>query len=428
MTKKCILLIIGTLMAGALSAQDTLWMSLDSCLSYAYRHNTTVQNSVLSQQSAAVSYEGAKLRFVPTVSASAAQNLSLRQGSSTLDGNYGASASLPLFSGGSRVYNLQSARVSQSQSALEVEQSQNQIGSQIVSAYLTIVMNQERLQYQQELLKTAKEQQAEGELKYSVGKILESDYRLLEANCLSAQSDIEDTRITIENNQLALRTLLGIPENRVIGVTGNYDKTEANDILLPLQDSALAQGMRHLPDIAISQANVDLAQIGVKSARASFLPSLNLSAGASYYGGNSNTVDGSGTLITQGGLNGNVELSLSIPILNQGSNRTQYKQSKIQLQQAQLQLTQTQLETRQKVEAQYLTTQQSLNKFRSTQALEEAYKASYDVCVVKYSQGAVTTVEMLQQQDSYLSALNNYLQSKYSYMLERRILSIYTGQ
>lgn len=428
MIKRFILLTSVMLMVGTLAAQDTLWMSLDSCLSYAYQHNNTIQNSVLNQQTAAVSYEGAKLRFLPSLSASASENLSLHQGSSTLDGNYGINASLPLFSGGSRLYSLQSAQITQSQSALQIEQSQNQIGSQIISAYLTIVMNQERLQYQQEVLNTAREQQEEGHLKYSVGKILESDYHLLEANYLTAQSDIEDTRITIENNQLTLRTLLGIPDNKVIGVTGHYDQTEAKDILLPLQDTVVAQGIRHLPDIAISQQNVDLAQLNVKAARASFLPSLNLSAGASYYGGKSNTVDESGTLITQGGINSNVGLSLNIPILNQGSSRTQYKQSKIQLQQAQLQLNQTQLETQQKVEAQYLTTKRSLNKFRSAEALEKAYKASYDVYVVKYSQGAVTTVEMLQQQDRYLSSLNDYLQSKYSFMLERCILSIYTGQ
>ncbi len=428
MAKRFFAIITGLLLASSLLGQDTLWMSLDSCLSYAYRHNTTIQNSVLNQQAAAVSYEGAKLRFLPTLSASATQTLSLQQGSSILDGNYGVSASLPLYNGGSRLLGIQSAKITQAQSALQVEQSQNQIGSQIVSAYLTIVMNQELLLYQQELLKTAKEQQDEGKLKYDIGKILESDYGLLVANCLSVESDIEQTRITIESNQLTLRTLLGIADNQVIGIKGDYGKTEAKDILLPLQDSAVAQGIRHLPDVAISQKGVDLAQLGIKSARASQLPSIGLSAGTNYFGGKSNTVDGSGTLITQGGWSGNVGLSLLIPILNQGTYRTQYKQSKIQLQQAQLQLTQTQQETRQKVEAQYLNTKQRLNKFRSAEALAKAYKASYDVYVVKYGQGAVTTVEMLQQQDRYLSSLNDYLQSKYSFMLERRILSIYTGQ
>ena len=76
----------------------------------------------------------------------------------------------------------------------------------------------------------------------------------------------------------------------------------------------------------------------------------------------------------------------------------------------------------------YLTTQQALNRYRASEALCEAYRASYEVYVVKYGEGAVTTVELLQQQDRYLSALNDYLQNKYSYLLAEKQLDIYTGK
>ena len=48
--------------------------------------------------------------------------------------------------------------------------------------------------------------------------------------------------------------------------------------------------------------------------------------------------------------------------------------------------------------------------------------------MLKFAQGAITTVEMLQQQDRYLSALNDYLQSKYNYILIEKQLDIYTGK
>ena len=37
-------------------------------------------------------------------------------------------------------------------------------------------------------------------------------------------------------------------------------------------------------------------------------------------------------------------------------------------------------------------------------------------------------MELLQQQDRYLSALNDYLQNKYSYLLAEKQLDIYTGK
>lgn len=428
MKQKFTIIVLLLMAIGTLSAQDTLWMSLDSCLRYAYQHNITMQTSRLNQETSEISYEGAKLRFTPSLSASASENLSLSQGNSNLDGSCGVNANWTLFNGLSNVYNLKSAKISQEQSELKTLQNQNEIGSQIITSYLTIVMNQERINYLKEVLNTTEQQEIEGKIKYEVGKILESDYLLLQANLLQAQNNLQDALLTIENNQLSLRTLLNLGSSQVIGVTGNLDKIEATATLLPLRDSAVAQSLRNLPDVRISQMDVDMAELNVKMAHANFLPTLGLNAGASYYGGNSNMVDGNGTVITKGGINSSMSLSLNIPILNRGTNSTQYKQSKIQLQQAQLQLAQTEQNQQQKVESQYLSTQQSLNKFRISETMEKAYKSSYDVYVTKYAQGAVTTVEMLQQQDKYLNALNDYLQNKYSFMLENRILKIYMGE
>ena len=426
MNKKLTLL-IGLMMTLSTMAQDTVWMSLDSCLSYAYQHNFSIQSSQLSQQSAAVSYEGAKWRFVPSVNASASQSLSLSNGNSNLDGNYGVNANMTLFNGLNNLNNLRSTRLSQEQSELKIQQSLNDIGSQVVTAYLTIMMNQERLGYLQEVLNTAEQQKLEGELKYSVGKMIESDYQLLVANCISAQSNIIDTRLTLQNNQLALRSLLCMKENIVIGVLPEFSKTPPEE-LIPTLDSALAHSLRNLPDLRISEKEVEIAQLNVKMAQANFMPTLGLNAGANYYDGNSGQVSDNGTLVTMGGINSSISLNLSIPILNRGTNRTQYKQSRIQLQQTQLQHNQTLLDLQKKVEGQYLNVQQSLNKYHSSQAVESAYKSSYDIYVIKYSEGAVTTVEMLQQQDKYLNANTEYLQNKYNYLLEQKILDIYMGR
>ena len=424
MTKKKTLFIVALLAAVTACGQDTLWMSLDSCIAYAYRHNINIQTTQLNQQSAAASYEGAKWRFAPSVSASASQSLSLNHGTSSLDGNYGVNANMTLFNGLNNVYNLRSARITQEQSALKVQQTLNDIGSQIITAYLTIMMNQERLLYQEEVLKTAQQQQQEGELKYSVGKMLESDYHLLVANSITAQSNITDTRITIQNNQLALRTLLCMDDNVTIGILEDFTNTLPQE-LLPTLDTALAFSLRNLPDLYISQKDVELAQLNVKMAQANFMPTLGLNAGANYYDGNSGQVSDNGTLVTSGGINSSVSLNLSIPILNRGTSHTQYKQSKIQLEQSQLQHDQTFIDLKKKVEGQYLNLMQSLNKYHSSQVLESAYKDSYEVYVIKYAQGAVTTVEMLQQQDKYLSANADYLQNKYNYILEQKILDIY---
>lgn len=413
-------------MAGAatLSAQDTVRMTLDSCLRYAYRHNLTVRTAALNQESSEAALTGAKLRFLPSVNASASQGWGWDSGTGTSSNTqYGINGSLTFFSGLSNLRNLQQNRISAEQSELKVQQTENSIGVQIVQAYLTVLMNEEKLSYQEEVLETSRQQKLEGEVKYQVGRILQSDYLLLEASLTSAESEIENTRLTIENNRSNLNTLLCMDDRTAIAVVPSDDTLRAAERILPEHDSVMAQARRNMPDWQISEMNVELARYNVKQAESAYLPTMSLNAG---YGG------GWMPAITTGNStfsnNSTLSLGLSVPLLNRGSSRTQLKQSKIALQQAELQHQQTLMDLTNQLDDLYLNTQQALNRYRAAEALSMAYKASYDVYVIKYGEGAVTTVEMLQQQERYLSALNDYLQSKYNYILAEKQLDIYTGK
>ena len=179
-----------------------------------------------------------------------------------------------------------------------------------------------------------------------------------------------------------------------------------------------------MPDWQISEMDVDLARLNVHLAGSAFLPTLSLNAG---YGGQWMPVT-DGTTGTTFGDNTSLTLGLSIPIFDRGNSVTHYKQSKISLQQAELQHQQTLIDLEVQLNELYLSTQQALNRYRASEALSEAYRASYEVYVLKYAEGSVTTVEMLQQQDKFLSAFNEYLQNKYNYLLAEKQLDIYTGK
>ena len=46
----------------------------------------------------------------------------------------------------------------------------------------------------------------------------------------------------------------------------------------------------------------------------------------------------------------------------------------------------------------------------------------------KYEAGTVSASELLQQQERYLSALNDYVQNKYTYIISEKVLRIYLGK
>ena len=407
------------------TAQETVRMTLDSCLRYAHEHNLQVQTAILNHESSKASLTGAKMRFLPSVSASASHGWSWDGGQNS-NTQYGINGSLTLFNGFTNLRTLKQSRLSSDQSALMIQQTENSVDIQIMKAYLTILMNQEKLSYQQEVLETSRQQKLEGEVKYQVGRILESDYLLLGANYTSAEAELENTRLNIEDKLSGLTDILGMSGIK-LEVVPSTDTMRATDRTLPLRDSVLAQAQRAMPDWQISEMDVDLARLNVRIAESSFMPSLSLNAG---YGGQ--WLPGSTSLTPSNSTtfsdNTSLTLGLSIPIFDQGSTVTQYKQSKIALQQAELKHQQTLLDLVAQLDELYLTTQQALNRYRASEALCEAYRASYEVYVVKYGEGAVTTVELLQQQDRYLSALNDYLQNKYSYLLAEKQLDIYTGK
>ena len=405
------------------SAQDTVRMSLDSCLRYAYSHNLSVQAAGLTRESAQVALTGAKLNFLPSVSASASKGISWAD-QTTHSNNVGVSGSLTLFDGLASWSAMQQSRLTAERGELAQRQAENSVGAQIVSAYLTIMMNEEKLAYEQEVLETSRRQKEEGELKSRVGRILESDYRLLEANHISAEAEIENTRLTIEGNRLTLRTLMCLSGDTVVEPeAGGGWLVESREWSL---DSVLAMAERAMPDWQINRLDVDIARTNVDLARAAFLPTLSLNAGASYSDGVVTSIDPH--TIVEGSIASSVTLGVSVPILNRGNSLTQLKQSKINLRQAEVERRQKELALREEIESHYLNTRQALNRYRSTEALADAYRGSYEVYVIKYGEGAVTTVEMLQQQDKYLSALNDYLQSKYSYLLAEKQLDIYIGK
>lgn len=76
MMKYRTLIAVLLLVTDAVAAQDTVRMTLDSCLRYAYSHNLQVRAATLNRESADVTLTGAKMRFLPSISASASEGWS----------------------------------------------------------------------------------------------------------------------------------------------------------------------------------------------------------------------------------------------------------------------------------------------------------------------------------------------------------------
>ncbi len=398
--------------------------TLDDCLRYAIGNNYKHQSYKLAEESKQISLSQSRQERLPDLNASASENFSHRDEGSAWSGSYGVNTGVTLFSGGAIGHTIAQNRLSAGQSAYMTAQYENQLTIQILQAFLSVLGNEELLKYQESVVGASAEQVKQGKAQFEAGTILESDYLMLQAQYANDMNNIEDTRISRENNLLTLKGLLSLAPTDDLQVVHPDTAVIAGMGTLPAMQAVLDRAMATLPDLEISRYNVDIANLGVKLSKAGYAPTLSASAGigTGYTGG----AGGYGPQLSDR-FNQSAGLSLSIPIYGNGRTRSKVAQSRISLRQAELDQKQAELDVAQDVAMQYNDVQSAWNKYRTTGVRQNAYYRTFEAYRVQYANDAITPVDLLQQQNNYISALNDYIQSKYGFMLKRKILDVYMG-
>ncbi|MBO4403562.1 MAG: TolC family protein [Bacteroidales bacterium] len=416
-------------MGGAAHAQrmlpgDTLRLSLDSCLRYAFGHNASVRTAQLQRELAVRSLEAAKLRFLPSLSVQAGEDLMLSDGTVSASVSYGLSGTWILYGGWGNVNHYRKQLVNQRQREYAEEKIRNEVEAQLLAAYLGILSERDRIRCLEEQLRSARRQAEEAAEKARLGGMLESDRLLLEAGSRKLQCEVENARLNLETAAVKLRLLLGLPDRTPLSVTP-VDSAMAEG--LPSLEEAVRLALERLPDAKIAGLEKEGALYDLRCAKGNYAPSLSLGVYAAYWGGGQVRTDAAGILVTSGGLHTTLSLGLNVPVFSKGANRLQVAQSRIALQQAEWQEEQTRLEVAQAVEERYLALVQARNTFHADALMLQAAAASLKVFQAKFEAGSLSAADLVQQQERYLSAVNDYVRSKYAYILSQKLLQVYLG-
>ena len=238
---------------------DTLRLSLDSCIAYALENNAAVLNADIQRKQSEASQAAAALRFTPSLSASVAEDFSIYGGQVSPNTSMGAGGSMTLFNGLSNYNNYRKSETQLVQSEYEWRKSGKDVSVQIISAFLDILTNRERLVYLQQVLESAQGQLSDGNAKMLAGSILPSDYQMLDASLRRAQCDVENAQISIAISTAKLRRLMGLESNVVIeAVPLAAEDTMA--LILPSLQHLLQDALTAMPEVRISELEVQKAQ------------------------------------------------------------------------------------------------------------------------------------------------------------------------
>ena len=418
--------LVSLVFSGIAQEHQSYRFTLEDCLRFAFANSYERKTMELTGKSLEASYEQSKQQRLPSLSASVGQNLSNNENGWSTSGNVGVGSSVTIYQGGNINNTIEQNRLNVERNEVQLQRYDNQLTLQILQSFLTILGNQELVSYQQEVLNTSRAQLKQGQARHRLGTILESDLLLLEAQYYSDSNNVADTRINIDNNLLDLKVLLSMnPSDDLEIVVPNTDNLEMLKETLPTEEEAVSLAMETMPDLRMSDYDIRLAEKSVDLARGNYFPSISANANV---GMGILSYDSDGNSKWYGTPTESVGVSMSIPIYSRGQTKANVKKSRIALEQAQLDYEQSTLAVRQTVVQAYRNVVSAYNAYQVSQVKENAYSKSFNAYNMQYQYGNITTVELFQQQNNYLNALNSYIQNKYSLLMKRKILDVYMGK
>lgn len=409
------------------SSNENYQFTLDQCLEYAFSNSYERKNMQLTEQSSDETIVQANSNRRPNVNGSVGESAShtgVDNGNIVFSGNAGISASMNLYEGGSITNTIKQSNLQKEEASLKTAQYDNSLSIEILNAFLNSLKNEELLKYKGAIVETSKEQAEQGKKKYDAGKVLESDWLVLEAQYKANQTDTLDAHISRDNSLLDLKKLMSMaPEANLTIISPDTSTIDAM-ALLPSQEDEVNKALATMPEMKLTQSAIEVAQIQTEITRSNLRPTLSANAGI---GTSHRDFDNFGTQLGDNFYQ-QVGLQLSVPIYDRGTTKSKLAQNKYAVAQAENDKAQTELSIRQTVIEQYQNVKLAYERYKMTKQMCDAYKAVYDVYNVKFKVGAVVITDLLQQQDKYISAINDYIQAKYSFILYRKILDVYTGE
>ncbi|WP_435314305.1 TolC family protein [Cellulophaga fucicola] len=416
--------------------------SLDECINYAVSHNLELNNQAYTVASSKETHKQAIRNLLPSINGSA--DYVIRYGRSTdpnnnniidtdfFSNNYGLNSSIDIFRGFQRVNTIKATKYIYKAVQEDAQQQKYLLAFRVMSAFYDI-------RFYQGLLEITKEQVSISDTNYAfVKKQLELGL-IAQADMYEAESVLltDKLAVTQAENQLAAAKLNLIQEMNLEGVSTIDLKTDVLDIQENLvettkTDSVYTKAQAFLPSIKSGQLRVKAAEKEVAIARGGLYPSISLFAGygTGYY--ETNIDDISREIISfknqiRDNASRSVGVSMSIPISNKWSGRSQVKQQKIALQQAENNLKIQEQELYKLI--QQLVQEKSALEIENLQSIQKlkAQELSFSIAQKKYEKEMISAVELYQAKVLYTTAKNENLQVQIRLKVNQSTLAFYQG-
>ena len=283
----------------------------------------------------------------------------------------------------------------------------------------------EALEVNKELLKQDSVLYKRGQELLSQGQIAKYELLELQAAVANGKYDIVNSATQIDQYLLQLKQLMSLPSEEDFDIA-NITLDDAHTLAaVPETQSVYSSALKQRPEIKAADLSIKEAELNYKVAKAGFLPTISLSAG---FGDNHSSGSNNDWFEQmKRNLDGSIGLTISVPILDGRSNKTNTRKARIEQTIATLDKEDASRDLYYSIANYRLNAYNNQQKYIAGTEKLNYNQENYNAIYTKAQIGTMNIVETLNARTSLLNAKQDVLQSKYLTAYNRSMLNFYAN-
>ena len=424
--------------AAPLATQAKQW-SLKDCIDYALANNISLQKTQLTKASAQEDYLQSKAALLPSLNASTNQSVNytpwVASGISSdgfsrasidkvyYNGTYSVAGNYTIWNGNKNKNQVKLNKLVAEAAELDSATQAVKLQEQIATLYVQILYSTEAIKVNQESYTSSLQNEERGKEMVKIGKMSQADLAQLTAQRAQDQFNIVQAESNVKNYKRQLKELLQITSDEAFDINvPNTTDAMALDAI-PALNGVYAAALENRPEFKTFQNQLAQNDLTIQIAKAGKLPTISANAGVSTSSTSMNNKAWGTQLKTNFNMGGGI--SVSVPLFDNRSTKTQVNKALIQRESIQLDLKNQQTQLYSTIENYWLQASTNQSQFKAAKVSSESAQTSYDLLSEQFKLGLKNIVELRTGKDNLLKAKQNELQAKYMTILYLNILKFY---
>lgn len=423
MTVLCLSMVLGSGLAKAQQAQDSLIINLDQAIEIALEESNSIKIADLTIVKSGYAKKGTYAALYPNINASGSYQRTLKKQVMAMDFNgqsmeiavgkwnnvnAGVSAAMPLIN----AQLWQTLKLSALDVELAVEQARSSkisMVAQVKKAYYAVLLAQQVHEVYKDVYDNAVKNYESTEQLYNAGKTSEYEYLRASVNVKNAEPNVYSSLTAIELAIWQLKAVMGIDLETRIGVQGNIDQYKDELLTYTVSNDVNLENNSTLTQLSIQNEQLERS---IKMVKYQYIPTLSASFSYNYiamgddfkFKWNPYSVAG---------------ISLNLPIFDGFQKRNTIRQYKASQNMLELSIEDTERNLRVAFKNYENEITTFMKNYAAAESTVEMAQRSYDIAEKMYELGKTTLTELNDAQLALVQAQLTMSRTVYNFMVTK---------